>query len=192
MLRDQLGPIDSHAMYAAYALARERSLPVIIHVEGLQAIQRRELERALNDFPKVTFICPHLCGVQNSLEILGAMLGAHPNLFTDGGPWHRVGAFAVRAPEKFRALYIAHSDRIMFATDSVYEDSLGTDPDLDEIIECERNLLETKYFASFRSADVAAGLYLPRAALEDIYFNTVARVFPKQRARRHAGLTSGP
>ena len=185
MLRDQLGPIDSRAMYAAYALANERDLPVIIHVEALQAVQRRELERALSDFPKVTFICPHLCGVQDNFKILGAMLAAHPNLVTDGGPWHRVGAFANRAPETFRAFYIAHSDRIMFASDSVFEDDLGADPNLGEILQCERNLLETKYFSSFRSEAVMAGLYLPRAALEDIYFKTAARVFPKRGAEEH-------
>jgi predicted TIM-barrel fold metal-dependent hydrolase len=180
MLRDQLGPIDSGAMYAAYGLASARGLPVIIHVEATLAAQRREFERVLSDFPRVRFICPHLCGVQSSLEILAAMLEAHPNLFTDGGPWHRVGAFAVRAPEKFRAFYIAHSDRIMFASDSVFEDSLDEDPGLDEVLECERNLLETKYFSSFRSEEVMPGLYLPRAALEDIFFRTAARVFPKR------------
>jgi predicted TIM-barrel fold metal-dependent hydrolase len=184
MLRGQLGPIDSRAMYTAYALANTRCLPVIVHVEALQATQRRELERALSDFPKVTFICPHLCGVQSSLETLGAMLAAHPNLFTDGGPWHRVGAFAARGPEKFHAFYIAHSDRIMFATDSVYEDSLGTEPDLGQILQCERNLLETKYFASFRSGQVTAGLYLPRAALEDIFFKTALRVFPSRTGEK--------
>jgi predicted TIM-barrel fold metal-dependent hydrolase len=180
MLRDELGPIDSRAMYAAYSVARERGLPVIIHVEAMVAAERHDFERVLNDFPRVTFICPHLCCVQSSLEILDAMLTTHPNLFTDGGPWHRVGAFAILAPEKFRAFYIAHSDRIMFASDSVYEDELGTDPSLDEILECERNLLETKYFSSFRSEEVMPGLYLPRAALEDIFFKTAKRVFSKR------------
>ncbi len=183
MLRDELGPIDSRAMYAAYSVASERGLPVIIHVEAMVADERREFERVLNDFPRVTFICPHLCGVQSSLEVLGAMLAAHPNLYTDGGPWHRVGAFAILSPEKFRAFYIAHSDRIMFASDSVYEDHLGTDPSLDEILECERNLLQTKYFSSFRSEEVMPGLYLPRATLEDIFFRTAARVFPKRPAQ---------
>jgi predicted TIM-barrel fold metal-dependent hydrolase len=178
MLRGKLGPIDGRAMYAAYSIARDRGLPVIIHVEALQAVQRHELERALNDFPKVTFICPHLCGVQSSLEILSAILEAHPNLFTDSGPWHRVGAFAVREPEKFRAFYIAHSDRIMFASDSVFEDKLDPDPGFDAILRCERNLLETRYFSSFRSEDVMLGLYLPRAALEDIFFRTATRLFP--------------
>jgi predicted TIM-barrel fold metal-dependent hydrolase len=178
MLRDELGPIDSPAMYAAYAVARESKLPVIIHTEAMLTPERSELERALNDFPQVTFICPHLCGVQSNLDILDAMLKAHPNLYTDGGPWHRVGAFAIREPEKFRAFYIAHSDRIMFASDSVFKDRLGADPDLGEILECERNLLETKYFSSFRSQDVMTGLYLPRATLEDIYFRTASRIFP--------------
>ena len=179
-LREQLGPIDSRAMYAAYSLANARGLPVIIHVEATVAAERREFERVLSDFPRVTFVCPHLCCVQSNLELLDAMLAAHPNLFTDGGPWHRVGAFAVREPEKFRAFYIAHSDRIMFASDSVFEDRLDEHPGLENILECERNLLETKYFSSFRSPDVMAGLYLPRAALEDIFFKTAQQVFPER------------
>ena len=47
MLRDELGPIDSPAMYLAYGAARERKLPVIIHVEALLPDERREFEHAL-------------------------------------------------------------------------------------------------------------------------------------------------
>ena len=176
MLRDQLGPIDSRAMYDAYDVAHDAKLPVIIHVEALRPDERGEFERALNDFPGVTFICPHLCGVQSNLEILAAMIAAHPNLYTDGGPWHRVGAFATQEPEKFRAFYIAHSDRIMFASDSVFEDRLDSAAGFEAILESERNLLETRYFSSFRSDDVMTGLYLPRATLEDIFFRTAAKI----------------
>ena len=176
-LRDQLGPIDSGAMRAAYDLANQHNLPVIIHIEALLEDERSEFERVLSDFPQVTFVCPHLCGVQSRLDILDAMLKNHPNLFTDTGPWHRVGAFAMRGIEQFRAFYIAHSDRIMFATDSVFENNLGKNPGLAEIIQGERDLLETKYFASFRSRDAMRGLYLPRAALENIYFKTAQHVF---------------
>ncbi len=183
MLRDDLGPIDSRAMYAAYALASERGLPVIIHVEATVEAERREFERVLNDFPRVTFVCPHLCAVQSNLGLLDAMLASHPNLYTDCGPWHRVGAFAVLAPEKFRAFYIARSDRIMFASDSVFEDQLDADPGFDNILECERNLLETKYFSSYRSQEVMPGLYLPRSALEDIFFRTAKRVFPMRQGQ---------
>jgi hypothetical protein len=116
--------------------------------------------------------------VQSSLEILGTMLARHPNLFTDGGPWHRVGAFATAAPDKFRDFYIAHSDRIMFATDSVKQDSIEGDPALGEVIECERQLLEAKYFSCFRSDLVMRGLYLPQIALDNIYFKTAAGIFP--------------
>ena len=89
-----------------------------------------------------------------------------------------MGAFAVQSPEKFRAFYIAHSNRIMFASDSVFEDRLDPNPGFDAILRCERNLLETRYFSSFRSEAVMLGLYLPRAALEDIFFRTAARLFP--------------
>jgi predicted TIM-barrel fold metal-dependent hydrolase len=176
VLWEQLGAIDSRAMYAAFAVAREHRLPVIIHVEAMNPIQRREFERALDDFPAVTFICPHLCGVERNLRVLEAMLKRHRNLMTDGGPWHRVGAFATAEPEKFREFYIAHSDRIMFATDSVIGDDLD-ESDLTDRIECERGLLEHKYFSCFRSESVMRGLYLPRAALDDIYHRTAERIF---------------
>lgn len=174
---DLLGAIDSRSMYEAYKVAREHHLPVIIHVEALHRIQRPEFERALDDFPEVTFICPHLCGVQSRLEVLAAMLEKHRNLFTDAGPWHRVGAFATNEPEKFRAFYIAHSDRIMFATDTVKRDSIDGDPNLGDVIGCERDLLEVKYFSCFRSDLVMHGLYLPRATLDEIYNKTASRVF---------------
>ena len=172
-----LGAIDSRSMYAAYRVAREHHLPVIIHVEALNQIQRPEFERVLDDFPEVTFVCPHLCGVQNRLEVLATMFAKHRNLFTDAGPWHRVGAFATNQPDQFRAFYIAHSDRIMFATDTVKRDSIDGDPSLGQIIGCERDLLETKYFSCFRSELVMRGLYLPRATLEAIYNKTATRVF---------------
>ena len=105
------------------------------------------------------------------------MLAKHRNLFTDIGPWHRVGAFATNQPEQFRAFYIAHSDRIMFATDSVNRDSIDSEPSLAEVIGCERDLLETKYFSCFRSYFVMHGLYLPRSTLDAIYNKTASRVF---------------
>ncbi len=170
-----LGAIDSPAMYAAYQAARECHLPVTIHVEALNPVQRRQFERVLADFAGVTFVCPHLCGVENSLEVLDSMLRRNANLYTDAGPWHRVGAFAIAHPEKFRAFYIAHSGRIMFATDSV-KDELDEDPPLDECIECERELLAAKYFSCF-GAGVLSGLFLPRGALEDIYHRTAEKVY---------------
>jgi predicted TIM-barrel fold metal-dependent hydrolase len=175
VLWEQLGAIDSRAMYAAFDVAREHRLPVIIHVEAMNAVQRREFERALDDFPTVTFICPHLCGVERNLPVLDTMLERHRNLMTDGGPWHRVGAFATTEPEKFRAFYIAHSDRIMFATDSVIEDDLDAH-DFADRIDCERGLLENKYFSCFRGESVMRGLYLPRATLDDIYHRAAERV----------------
>jgi len=174
---DLLGAIDSRSMYAAYAVAREHHLPVIIHVEALHPIQRPEFERVLDDFLEVTFVCPHLCGVQSRLGVLATMLAKHRNLFTDTGPWHRVGAFATNQPEEFRAFYIAHSDRIMFATDTVQRDSIDSEPSLAEVIGCERDLLETKYFSCFRSELVMHGLYLPQPTLDAIYNGTAARVF---------------
>lgn len=176
VLWQQLGAIDSRAMYAAFAAARDDHLPVIIHVEAMNPIQRREFERALGDFPEVTFVCPHLCGVERNLAMLDAMLARHRNLMTDSGPWHRVGAFATAEPEKFREFYIAHSSRIMFATDSVIEDDLDAE-NLADRIECERGLLERKYFTCFRSGGVMSGLYLPRASLDDIYERSAARIF---------------
>ena len=176
VLWEQLGAIDSRAMYAAYRVARDRKLPVIIHVEALSAIQRGEFERALDDFSDVTFICPHLCGVEVRLDVLVGLLRRHSNLFTDAGPWHRVGAFASAHPEAFRDFYVAHSDRIMFSTDTVAED--GDDAHFVDVVRCERGLLETKFFSCFRSDDTMHGLYLPRATLDDIYYKTARRVFP--------------
>lgn len=176
VLWEQLGAIDSRAMYSAFETAREHHLPVIIHVEAMNPIQRREFERVLDDFREVTFVCPHLCGVERNLGVLAAMLARHRNLMTDGGPWHRVGAFATTQPETFRAFYIAHSSRIMFATDAVIEDELDAGA-LAGRLECERGLLEHKYFSCYRSEGVMRGLYLPQSTLDDIYWRNAGQIF---------------
>ena len=69
----------------------------------------------------------------------------------------------------------------MFATDSV-KNQLDNDPPLGECIECERQLLETRYFSCFGSDQLMSGLSLPRSALEDIYYRTAQKVYGVGRA----------
>jgi len=170
-----LGPINSSEMYAAYQKAREFNLSVIMHAEALDEEQFTEFEQVLNDFPDVIFVCPHLCGAAENLNVLNSMLVRHKNLFVDSGPWHRVGIFAINDTEAFRTFFINHSDRIMFATDIVI-DSVNK-VYVEKWLNCDRDLLEKINFVCFKEKGWLKGLHLPEETLKNIYQITPKKVY---------------
>jgi predicted TIM-barrel fold metal-dependent hydrolase len=163
-----LGPINSSQMYAAYQKARQLNLSVVMHAEALNEEQFVEFEQVLNDFPDVIFICPHLCGSAENLAVLDSMFAEHKNLYTDSGPWHRVGTYVVKNPEKFREFFIAHSDRIMFATDIVRGD-MSSNMIVEKWFQCGRDLLEKINFRCFLEKGWLQGMHLPKDVLINIY-----------------------
>jgi len=174
-------PINSTRMYAAYQKARELRIPVTIHVEALLKSQFEQFEQVLTDFPDVTFICPHLCSVESELPVLESMLARHRNLYVDSGPWHRVGTFAIEEPEKFRAFFIKHSDRIMFGADIVRAIDVNTQLNMKAWIQCEKDLLEKEQFTCYREKgrekEILKGLHLPPDVLRNIYEVTPRKVY---------------
>ena len=168
VLHDLLGPINSTAMYAAYQKARELNLSVIMHAEALDKEQFAEFEQVLNAFPDVIFVCPHLCGSAENLTVLDLMLKQHANLYTDSGPWHRVGTFAVKNPEEFRNFFIKHQDRIMYATDIVQE-NISSENFVQKWFQCDRDLLEKINFLCFKEKGWLQGMHLPEDVLKNIY-----------------------
>jgi predicted TIM-barrel fold metal-dependent hydrolase len=165
-----LGHINSSEMYEVYENCKELNLPVIIHVELLNATQMEEFRRVIEDFPDVKFNCPHLCGSATRLEILSKLLDSYPNLTTDMGPWHRVGKYAVNNTQQFREFFIKYQDRIMFATDIVLDETWESDSLVREWFECGINLLEKKYFTCYKEEGrILEGLNLPTEVLEKIY-----------------------
>ena len=171
---DLRGSLNSSVMYAAYEKAREFNKPVIIHVESQEESQWQQFEQVLNDFPDVIFICPHLCAVDTHLEILEDLLARHGNLYTDAGPWTRVGVHATADPERYRDFFIKHSDRIMFAVDLVtdhYRDDMAS------YYKCQMNLLEKSKFTCEILKGAFVGLNLPKEALDNIYWKTAKKVY---------------
>lgn len=167
-----LGPINSSQMYLAYQKARELNISVLIHVEALDPVQLPQFVQVLRDFPDVIFICPHFCGAARNLTVLDSLLIEHKNLFTDVGPWHRVGTYAVRNPEQFRKFVIKHQDRIMYATDMVRADDVNTflsGSNMEKWLQCERDFLEKTNFFCYKEKGLLKGLNLPQDVLKNIY-----------------------
>jgi predicted TIM-barrel fold metal-dependent hydrolase len=177
VMYDLLGPINSSQMYLAYQKARELNLSAIMHAEALDEEQFAEFEQVLNDFPDVIFICPHLCGAAENLTVLEAMLAEHKNLYTDSGPWHRVGTDVVKDPETFRIFFIKHSDRIMFATDMVRADDVNEKMNMEKWFKCDKDLLEKINFVCYKEKGWLQGMHLPEDVLKNIYQITPKEVY---------------
>jgi predicted TIM-barrel fold metal-dependent hydrolase len=176
VMYDMLGPINSSEMYLAYQKARELNISVLIHVEALDPVQFPQFEQVLDGFPDVTFICPHLCGAAQNLTLLDSMLAQHKNLYTDSGPWTRVGTFAVKDTDEFRDFFIRHSDRIMYATDIVRDD-MSSNATVEQWLKCGRDLLEKINFNCFLEKGWLNGMHLPKDVLKDIYQTTPKKVY---------------
>src|SRR5262249_1722276 len=117
-----------------------------------------------------------LCAVEDDLHLLDFLLRRHPNLFTDTGPWHRVGAIAARHSESFRTFYVRWSDRIMFAGDLVASSPFGDGIRLEGRLRRERLLLARRRIR-LAGGSTLDGLDLPAATLRDLYQLTAERVF---------------
>lgn len=173
---DSLGPINSSKMYEIYEKCRELNLPVLIHVESLNEIQREEFEQVLDGFPDLKFNCAHFCGAESNLELLSNLLDSHANLMTDMSPWSRVGGFAVNDSKKFRDFFIKYQDRILFGTDIVLDERWKFDLVIKEWFRCDSALLEKQSFSCYKERSrVLEGMNLPREILEKIYLKNAEK-----------------
>jgi predicted TIM-barrel fold metal-dependent hydrolase len=116
------------------AAARERRVPVMLHWEVYDwARDWPAFDALYGRFPDVTFIWPH-AGFA-SAEQVGAVLAAHPNVvvtlskketprhsLTSEEKTEQLGGPAVddcgRLLDDWRALFLRHPDRFLFATDA--------------------------------------------------------------------------
>jgi len=121
--------------------------------------------------PGTTFISAHLAWLGNDLQRLGALLDAHPNVYTEIGA---VIAELGRQPRAARAFFIAHQDRLLFGKD-VWEPSE---------YECYFRVLETadEYFDYYRRRHAfwkMYGLELPDEVLRKLYYGNALAIFPQ-------------
>jgi predicted TIM-barrel fold metal-dependent hydrolase len=74
-----------------------------------------ERNRMISKHPKTTFICVHFGNNPESLEDVDRLLTNHPNVVLDTSA--RLGEIGRHPPERVRAFFIKHQDRILFGTD---------------------------------------------------------------------------
>ena len=73
--------------------------------------------------PKTTFICPHVGSKAESLDEAADDLDRLPNLFYDFSARVPILGLSGRHSERSRDFFIRHQDRILFGTDSIYDDT---------------------------------------------------------------------
>ena len=72
--------------------------------------------------PKTTFICPHIGSKSESLDAAADDLDRFPNLFYDLSARVPILGLSGSHSERSRAFFIRYQDRILFGTDSIYDD----------------------------------------------------------------------
>jgi len=158
------------------------------------------LERVVARHPETTFVCVHFGNNAEDLDWVDAQLDKHPNMRVDIAA--RVPEIGRHEPERVRALFIKHADRILFGTDFQVYDRMtlgsggsGPPPTDDDAV-----LFFQKHWRFFETADrgfthmtpiqgewTISGIDLPTEVLAKIYFENARRLlgkrFPPEVAR---------
>jgi predicted TIM-barrel fold metal-dependent hydrolase len=195
---------DPKAFWGAYDASNERWAELKDHPswwfgDRTKFPPREELlaalERVVSRHPETTFVCVHFANNAEDLDWVDAQLDAHPNMMADIAA--RVPEIGRHDPERVRALFAKHADRILFATDfQVYErmtlgsGGSGPAPTEGDAIEFFR-----KHWRFFETSDrnfphmtpiqgdwTISGIHLPSSALAKIYFENAERLLAKPLA----------
>ena len=75
----------------------------------------KALERVLARHPETTFVCVHFGNNPEDVDWLGEQLDKHPNMMIDLAA--RIPEIGREDPDKLRAFFIKHQNRILFGTD---------------------------------------------------------------------------
>jgi len=100
--------------------------------------------RVIERHPKTTFLLIHMGCYAENLDFVDRLLTDHPNVYTDTSA--RVPEIGRHDPERVRALFIKHQDRILFGSDFVSDGDgsmqlgsvwhvKGAEPGLEDAIE---------------------------------------------------------
>jgi predicted TIM-barrel fold metal-dependent hydrolase len=122
---------DNESLRAVYAAAASSGAPVIVHTDLAKPANVAALEAAASAYPEMHLVLAHL-GWTAGPELIGRLLDAHPNLYTDVSirfdppgslPWRNNGLdLSVLTSDgaiqpQWRALIERHPDRFLFAMD---------------------------------------------------------------------------
>jgi predicted TIM-barrel fold metal-dependent hydrolase len=154
------------------------------------------LERVVSRHPETTFVCVHFANNAEDLDWVDAQLDAHPNMMADIAA--RVPEIGRHDPERVRAVFVKHADRILFATDfQVYEHmTLGSGGSGPPPTEADALEFYRKHWRFFETADrdfphmtpiqgdwTISAIHLPADVLAKIYFENAERLLAKPLAR---------
>lgn len=118
-------------MRAIYAAAAASGAPVIVHTDLADPANLAAVEAATTAYPNMHFVLAHL-GWTAGPELIGRLLDAHPNLYTDVSirfdppgslPWRNNGLdLSILTSDDtilpaWRAVIDRHPDRFLFAMD---------------------------------------------------------------------------
>ena len=158
------------------------------------------LERVVARHPETTFVCVHFGNNAEDLDWVDAQLDRHPNMMVDIAA--RVPEIGRHDPEKVRALFMKHQDRILFATDFQSYDRmiLGSGGNGPPPTEAEAVDFFQKHWRFFETADkdfphmtpiqgdwTISAIHLPADVLAKIYFGNASKLLAKPLAKLHAG-----
>ena len=139
-------------------------------------------DRFLAAHPDLPFVGAHMASLEWSVDRLGAFLDRFPDATVDlAARMAQVQVQAVREPDKVRAFFVTYQDRLLYGTDLTQ----GPDDDADAFRQAAHTVWssdwmflatgETQRIETIRSE--VAGLALPRAVIDKIYYANAVRVF---------------
>lgn len=150
------------------------------------------LNRVIERNPKTKFVCVHFANNAEELEWVDASLSRYPNMMADLAA--RIPEVGRHDPEKVRALFVKHQDRIVFGTDfQVYQrlilGSSGnepppTDDDARVFFEKHWRWLETRdrdwaHMTPIQGDWTISSIGLPPDVLRKIYFGNARKLLAK-------------
>ena len=154
-------------------------------------------ERLFQQNPKTTFVAVHFGNAAEELDRVDRMLTRLPNVWIDVSA--RVGEFGRHAPEKVRAFFVRHQDRVLFGTDIGISDSylmLGSNGEQQPTMADVRPFYEAhfRYFegsqrqiahpSPIQGAWKVDAIALPDGVLNKLYRDNAVRLLAAGRQRR--------
>ena len=142
-------------------------------------------DRFVARHPELRFVGAHMASLEWNVDRLAAFLDANPNANVDlAARLTAVQYQSVRDREKVRQFFIRYADRLMYATDLTYAPDAQPEQFRQEAHQFWTS--DWRYLATAESqriesirADVA-GLALPRAVIDKIYFANAKREFVRR------------
>ena len=150
------------------------------------------LDRVIARHPKTTFICVHFANNSEDLDWVDRKLTERPNMHADLAA--RIPELGRHDPEKVRALFTKHADRILFGTDFMVYDRLilGSGGDAERPTDDDAVTFYRKCYRWLETADrdwehmtpiqgdwKINAVQLPPAVLRKVYFDNAARLLAR-------------